>query len=66
MHPPTDRITHTTAFVTQVVEHWLELEIRVIQTVTEHHQHAAAHWPVYRDRGKLTDYIVTQNVVQFN
>ena len=27
MHNPTDRITHTTAFVTPVVEHWLEREI---------------------------------------
>ena len=27
MHHPTDRIEHTTAFVTQVVEHWLEREI---------------------------------------
>ena len=27
MHHPTDRITHTTAFVTLVVEHWLEREI---------------------------------------
>ena len=27
MHHPTDRITHTTAFVTPVVEHWLEWEI---------------------------------------
>ena len=24
MHHPTDRMTHTTAFVTPVVEHWLE------------------------------------------
>ena len=24
MHHPTDRITHTTAFVTPVVDHWLE------------------------------------------
>ena len=24
MHHPTDRITHTTAFVTPVVEHWLK------------------------------------------
>ena len=23
MHDPTDRIAHTTAFVTPVVEHWL-------------------------------------------
>ena len=28
MHHPTDRITHTTAFVTPVVEHWLEREIQ--------------------------------------
>ena len=27
MHHPTDRITHTTNFVTPVVEHWLEREI---------------------------------------
>ena len=26
MHHPTDKITHTTAFVTPVVEHWLEWE----------------------------------------
>ena len=26
MHHPTDRITHTTAFVAPVVEHWLERE----------------------------------------
>ena len=27
MHHPTDRIIHITAFVTPVVEHWLEREI---------------------------------------
>ena len=27
MHHPTDRIAHTTAFATQLVEHWLEREI---------------------------------------
>ena len=27
MHHPTDRITHTTAFFSPVVEHWLEREI---------------------------------------
>ena len=27
LYAPTDRITHTTAFVTPVVEHWLEREI---------------------------------------
>ena len=28
MHHPTDRITHTTAFVTPVVEHWLERRVK--------------------------------------
>ena len=27
MHHPTDRITHTTAFVPPVVEHWMERKI---------------------------------------
>ena len=27
MHHPTDRIAHTTAFVTPVLDHWLEREI---------------------------------------
>ena len=27
MHHPTDRIAHTTAFVTPVMDHWLEREI---------------------------------------
>ena len=26
MHHPTDRLAHTTAFVTPVMEHWLERE----------------------------------------
>ena len=32
MHHPTDRITHTTAFVTPVVEHWVE---RVFYNITK-------------------------------
>ena len=31
MHHPTDRMTHTTAFVTPVMEHWLE---RIYNSVT--------------------------------
>ena len=27
MYHPTDRITHTTAFVTPVMEHWLERDV---------------------------------------
>ena len=33
MHHPTDRITHTTAFVTPVVEHWLEREIDLFNDI---------------------------------
>ena len=32
MHHPTDRITYTTAFVTPVVEHWLEREMKLYET----------------------------------
>ena len=31
MHRPTDRITHTTAFVTPVVEHWLERDTLILK-----------------------------------
>ena len=34
MHNPTDRITHTTAFVTPVVEHWLEQEIHPLNEIS--------------------------------
>ena len=32
---PTDRITHTTAFVTPVVEHWLEQKIILITSLVQ-------------------------------
>ena len=35
MHNPTDRIAHTTAFVIQVVEHWLEREIAFVGVATQ-------------------------------
>ena len=34
MHHPTDRIIHTTACVTPVVEHWLEREALVLRQYT--------------------------------
>ena len=43
MHHPTDRITHTTAFVTPVVEHWLEREIA--QWV--HHEGSTQRGPLF-------------------
>ena len=41
IHDPTDRITHTTTFVTPVVEHWLEREIA--QWV---HHEGSIPWPI--------------------
>ena len=46
MHHPTDRITHTTAFVTPVVEHWLEREIA--QWV--HHMKDRSDDPLHHER----------------
>ena len=39
LYAPTDRITHTTAFVTPVVEHWLEREIAqgITTSVDQHY-----------------------------
>ena len=41
MHHPTGKITHTTAFVTPVVDHWLEREIA--QWV---HHEGSIQWPI--------------------
>ena len=46
MHPPTVRTAHTTAFVTPVVEHWLEREIA--QWV--HHMKDRSDDPSHRER----------------
>ena len=44
MHHPTDRIAHTTAFVTPVVEHWLEREIaQWVHPMKDRPQPALAH-----------------------
>ena len=49
MHHPTDRIAHTTAFVTPVVEHWLEREIA--QWV--HHMKDRSDDPSHHERTPL-------------
>ena len=49
MHHPTDRIAHTTAFVTPVVEHWLEREIA--QWV--HHMKDRSDDPSHNERTPL-------------
>ena len=55
MHHPTNRIIHTTAFVTPVVEHWLEREIA--QWV--HPMKDRSDDPLYNERiiGQITSCI---------
>ena len=44
MHHPTDKIAHTTAFVTPVVEHWLEQEIaQWVQPMKERSDYPSHH-----------------------
>ena len=50
MHHHTDRIAHTTAFVTPVVEHWLEREI--------------AHW-VRNKEGRKEMFYLTMHSTHF-
>ena len=67
MHHPTDRITHTTPFVTPVVEHWLEREIAqwVIHTQCQlqylHPPHISTsgkcHCVIIHQTTKATEYI---------
>ena len=44
MHHPTDRIAHTTAFVTPVVEHWLEREITLERLALETKHSLVRYW----------------------
>ena len=43
MHHPTDRITHTTACVTPVAEHWLEREIALKDRSDDPSRHERAN-----------------------
>ena len=56
MHHPTDRIIHTTAFVTPVVEHWLEWEIA--QSVIQSHT-VMSHTDIRR----LAEYPQNRHVI---
>ena len=44
MHHPTDRIAHTTAFVTPVVEHWLEEINRDEWRITDRNHNTREIW----------------------
>ena len=59
MHHQTDRIAHTTAFVTQVVEHWLEREIA--QWV--HHMKDRSDDPSHHERTLYISLLVAVSFV---
>ena len=53
MHHPTDRITHTTVFVTPVVEHWLEREIAQWDVMIKTQNYMINYGLCYTSRGAL-------------
>ena len=74
MHHPTDRIKYTTAFVTPVVEHWLEREIAqwahhegsIHCTMTEHYYHRATSRSVFDKVLILTAEHNHKTILKFN
>ena len=55
MHHPTDRITYTTAFVTPVVEHWLEPEIvRWVHPMKDRSDDPSHHEPTLLPRSYIS------------
>ena len=72
LHHPTDRIAHTTAFVTPVVEHWLEREIaQWVHPMNDrsHHERTLlprsyiSHPPLQIVSNSLTIMVVVINVI---
>ena len=57
MHHPTDRIIHTTAFVTPVVEHWLEREIaQWVHPMKDRSDHPSHHERTFLPRSYISLY----------
>ena len=53
MHHPTDRIAHTTAFVTPVVEHWLEQEIaQWVHPMKDRSDDPSHHEPIEKEKDR--------------
>ena len=59
---PTDRITHTTAFVTPVVEHWLEREIGTCRRQVGNVKHIIGLFSINKKKeGNVTFYLKTHS-----
>ena len=61
MHHPTDRITHNTAFVIPVVEHWLERDNIVSYICKQPSQ----SWRKFHIRGKINVVFGQNELVKF-
>ena len=67
MHHPTDRRTHTTAFVTPVVEHWLEREIaQLVHTMEDRSDDPSHHERTLLPRSYISLQFITVSVNQIN
>ena len=72
MHHPTDRIAHTTAFVTPVVEHWLEREIaQWVHPMKDrsddppHHERTLYLWATSRSQAKENQILTNSKTYSF-
>ena len=58
MHHDTDRIRHTTAFVTPVVEHWLEREIAQWVHPMKDRSDDPSHHDVHKNASSLVQFFL--------
>ena len=66
MHHPTDRIAHTTAFVTPVMEHWLEREIvQWVHTMKDRSDDPSHHERTLLPQSFLENVLYIVGVVAF-
>ena len=73
MHHPTDRITHTTAFVTPVMGHWLEREIaQWVHPMKDqsddpsHHERMSYHGASSRSLHVCDDQVISQTFLNMS
>ena len=59
MHHPTDRITHTTAFVTPVMEHWLKREIaQLVHPMKDRSDDPSHHEQMLLPRSYISPHVI--------
>ena len=63
MHHPTDRIAHTTAFVTPVMEHWLEQEIAQWVHSSTHALHFVNYGSMTKENNKVLLSVIMGDLI---